>query len=166
MRPGGIWRELLSLRVLVVIGVGALLVYAIVQAQGGNSTDNVVVISSPSPIKSFSPEAAFVSPRDGADVTNPVAVAMAVGGVLLQPESEPAAQGKGHLHVIIDGDTPPAGQTVSTDATHIDLADAGHTLTLSPLPAGAHKLTVVFTTSDNVVTSPVLSQTITVNVTG
>jgi hypothetical protein len=166
MRPGGIWRELLSLRVLVVIGVGALLVYAIVQAQGGSNTDNAFVINTLAPITTFPPAAAFVSPHDGADVTNPVTVRMAVGGVLLQQESEPAAQGKGHLHVIIDGDTPPAGETVPTDATHIDLADAGHTLALPPLPTGAHKLTVVFTTSDNVVTSPVLSQTISVNVTG
>jgi hypothetical protein len=166
MRPDGIWRELLSLRVLVVIGVGALLVYAIVQAQGGGSDNIVVVTEAPAPVKSFPPAAAIVSPRDGADVTNPVTVQMAVGGVLLQRASEPAAQGKGHLHVIIDGDAPPAGQTVPTDATHIDLADAGHTLTLSPLPTGAHKLTVVFTNSDNVVTAPVLSQTITVNVTG
>ena len=166
-RPGGLLGELFSLRVLVIVGVIALIAYAIFYGSSGDS-DNTKVTTltvTPGPTVSFPPAAQFVSPLDGAQVANPIAVRMAVGGVLFSPASEPAAPGKGHLGVIIDGDAPPAGQQFIADATHIDLTDASYTLTLPTLSPGQHRLTVVFLDSNSAVTAPIISQSITVTVT-
>ena len=146
----------------MVVGVVALLAYSVLHARSGDKLTTV----SPGQTQRPLPPAEFVSPRDGATVTNPINVRLAVAGVALVPATGAAQLGQGHLHVIIDGPAPAAGQAVPNDATHIDLADGSHTVTLPPLSPGPHTLTVVFGDSLHVVINPALSQTITVNVSG
>jgi hypothetical protein len=106
----------------------------------------------------------FNSPLDGDTVTNPVQVELIVGGLRLQKAGEPVTPGFGHLGVIIDGEITPEGETFVADATHIDLADASHTLTLPELSEGQHTLSVIFMNAKNVSSGPLIAQTIRVNV--
>ncbi len=90
------------------------------------------------------------NPADTFTVSNPITVAMAIGGGrLYQKESDPVVLGYGHLHVLIDSPLPSPGDTVAADATHIDLADASHVLKLPALSPGEHTISAVWTDSRN-----------------
>jgi Domain of unknown function (DUF4399) len=90
------------------------------------------------------------NPADTFTVSNPITVAMAIGGGrLYQKEGDPVLIGYGHLHVLIDSPLPSPGDTVAADDKHIDLADASHVLNLPLLAPGEHTLSAVWTDSRN-----------------
>jgi hypothetical protein len=90
------------------------------------------------------------NPADTFAVSNPVTVAMAIGGGrLYQKEGDPVQTGYGHLHVLIDAPLPSPGDVVAADDTHIDLADASHVLKLPALSPGEHTISAVWTDSRN-----------------
>lgn len=152
------------LAIVAIVLAGALIGYAIARGTGGsNSTESSLATLAPQ--RALGPDVQFVSPLNGDTVSNPVTARMAVGGVFFDPASASPAPLRGHLHVIVDGTMPPAGQVMPTDDTHIDLADGGHVVTLPDLSPGPHTLAVFFTDSTHVVPERPLSQTITINVT-
>ncbi len=53
----------------------------------------------------------FVSPQNGEEVKSPVAFKMGVEGMEIQPAGE-VKEGKGHHHIIINGDSISSGQPV------------------------------------------------------
>lgn len=145
----------------IAIFVG-LIAYAVVRGSGDDGAK---------PVSTFGPTGSvqatgvgFNSPRDGDTVSNPVQVALVVGGLRLQKAIEPVTPGFGHLGVIIDGEVTPEGETFVADATHLDLADASHTLTLPDLTAGPHTLAVIFMNSKNVSNGPLIAETIHITV--
>ncbi len=149
----------------VIIGVAVLIAYSVARGRGGNGEGGTSVVQTLGPRSTVAPSVVFVSPNDGATVANPVTVRMAVAGVLLEPASVPAQPLQGHLQVIIDGAAPAAGQVMPQDATHVDLADGGHVVTLPALSPGAHTVTAVFANSDHVVPDPPMTATIRITVT-
>lgn len=106
----------------------------------------------------------FTEPADGATVTSPVHVVMAVEGLTVNPAGVlmPAT---GHHHLIVDGQPVPMGETVPKDATHIHFGkgDAETSLELTP---GKHTLTLQFADGMHRSYGPDLSSTITVTVSG
>jgi len=105
------------------------------------------------------------NPADTFTVSNPVTVAMAIGGGrLFQKEGDPVLIGYGHLHVLIDSPLPLPGDTVTADDTHIDLADASHVLKLPTLPPGQHTISAVWTDSRNSADYGSATATIKINV--
>ncbi len=133
-------------------------------AQGPTGTPSTS--STAAPTTAAAPSVKIAYPKDGDTVTNPVTVIASYSGITLVPSSTPATSGQGHLHVIIDGSAPPAGQTVPRDSTHLHLANGASTTTLGNLTPGKHTLTLVFGNSSHVVTSPVLTDTVNVTVAG
>lgn len=90
---------------------------------------------------------AFVEPRSGAVVSNPLVVKMTAQNFTVEPAGEVKANA-GHLHIIVDGECTPAGQVIAKDDTHLhygqgqleaelDLAPGQHTLCLQAAD-GAH----------------------------
>jgi hypothetical protein len=164
-------REILSelpiLTILALVFLAGLITYAVVEGSGSGSgasagpTPALHEIQTPIPAS-----VAFSSLREGDTVSNPVSVAMAIGGVYFQKQGEPVQTGYGHLGLIVDGPTPAAGDTFVDDATHIDLIDGSHITTLQTLAAGPHTLTAVWANADHVITTPLLSQTIHITVAG
>ncbi|MEO8456867.1 MAG: DUF4399 domain-containing protein [Chloroflexota bacterium] len=153
---------------LVAIAVfGGLIGYALIHGSGGGTSNQTTV-----PIQTLDPNATnipgtgvgFVSPLDGATTQNPIPVTLAVGGLRLQSADQPVSPGFGHMGVVIDGDIPPVGQKYIADATHIDLRDGGHALTLPLLDPGPHTLSVFFMDSANISNGPLLGQTIHITV--
>jgi len=104
----------------------------------------------------------FVEPADGATVSNPVKVQMAVEGMKVMPAGELVA-GTGHHHLIVDGQPVPMGTAVPADKTHLHFGK-GQTETELSLPPGKHTLTLQFADGKHQSYGPALSQTIEIDV--
>ncbi len=104
----------------------------------------------------------FIEPADGASVNSPVTVKMGVSGMEVEPAGM-VVEGKGHHHLIIDGNYVDQGVMVPADSTHIHYGQ-GQTEVELDLTPGQHSLTMQF--ADGVHTSygEEWSATITVNV--
>jgi hypothetical protein len=150
--------------VAIVIFVG-LIAYAIIRGSDEGSSTSVQASSHPPSGSVQATGVGFNSPRDGDTVSNPVQVAMVIGGLKYQKAGEPVTPGYGHLGVIIDGEVTPEGAKFVADATHLDRADASHTATLPTLAPGPHTLSVIFMNSKDVSNGPLVAETIHITVT-
>lgn len=81
----------------------------------------------------------IVEPKDGAEVSSPFTVTMAVAGMIVEPAGAVTEEGRGHLHLLIDSDFIPAGQAIPKDATHLHFG-LGQTQAILTLPAGEHTI--------------------------
>jgi hypothetical protein len=111
----------------------------------------------------------FVEPKDGAEVTGPVAdgkvtvhVKMGAEGITVQPAGE-QVQGTGHHHIIVDGAGLSAGAVIPKDDTHQHYGK-GQTEADLPLTPGEHTLTMQFADGAHLSYGPALSSTIKVKV--
>ena len=159
-------REILSqlpiLTILALVLLAGLISYAVVEGSGSvltRPTPALHSIQTPIP-----PSVEFSTLQDGVTVSNPVYVAMAIGGIRYQKAGEPVQTGYGHLGLIVDGATPATGDRFVADLTHIDLIDGSHVTTLQTLAPGPHTLTAVWANADDVITTPLLTQTIHITV--
>jgi hypothetical protein len=80
----------------------------------------------------------FITPADGATVTNPVSIEFGIGGmdVVKAGNNQPNS---GHHHLLIDTDLPDLGLPIPADEHHVHFGD-GSTSTQISLPPGEHKL--------------------------
>jgi Domain of unknown function (DUF4399) len=154
-------RETLSrlplLTILALVFLASLITYAVVGYSSGSQPPTVYypkgypllfnAITDPAGTKNLPYDP---NPSDTFTVSNPITVAMAIGGGrIYQKEGEPVEVGYGHLHVLIDSPLPSPGDVIATDDTHIDLADASHVLKLPALSAGQHTISAVWSDSRN-----------------
>lgn len=108
------------------------------------------------------PRVFFVTPKDGATVSNPVVVKFGVAGMDIKPAGD-MSPNSGHHHLIIDGEPVAQGMVVPTDDTHLHFGK-GQTETTVNLTPGDHKLTLQFANGAHQSYGPAMSQTITVHV--
>ena len=148
------------LTVTAIAIFGGLIAYAVIRG----SDDGAETAATRPTGSAAATGVGFNSPQDGDTVTNPVQVALVVGGLRLQKAGEPVTPGFGHLGIIIDGDITPEGATFIGDATHLDLADASHTATLPNIAPGPHTLSVVFLNAKSISHGPLLAETIHITV--
>lgn len=80
----------------------------------------------------------FISPADGATVTNPVTVRFGLRGMGVAPAGI-AFDNTGHHHLLIDTELPPLDQPVPADAHHLHFGK-GQTETVLTLAPGRHRL--------------------------
>ena len=107
----------------------------------------------------------FISPKDGETVTSPVHIKFGIKGMKVRPAGEDANdKTSGHHHLIIDGETVPEHQVVSSDATHLHYGK-GQTETVVKLLPGKHKLTLQFADGAHRSYGPEMSSTIEITVT-
>lgn len=102
----------------------------------------------------------FVNLNDGDTITSPVEIEMGVEGMTVEPAGM-VVEGKGHHHLIIDGDYIPEGEVVPADETHIHYGK-GQTQVEVSLEPGEHTLTLQFADGVHVSYGESLSNTITV----
>jgi len=150
------------LTLVAIVLFGGLIAYAVVRGSDDGGERPAATLRPAGSVQGTG--VGFVSPLDGDTVSNPITVNMAVGGLRLQKASEPVTAGFGHLGVVIDGPVPAEGTTFTADATHLDLANAEHAVTLPELTPGAHTLSVVFMNAGNVSSGPLLSETVHITV--
>jgi hypothetical protein len=106
----------------------------------------------------------FISPADGAQVSNPVTVRFGLSGMGVAPAGTDKPN-TGHHHLLIDVDgTPPAGQPLPSDAQHKHFG-GGQTETTVELTPGKHSLQLVLGDMSHVPHEPpVMSEKITIEV--
>ncbi|MGH8779004.1 DUF4399 domain-containing protein [Paraburkholderia sp.] len=104
----------------------------------------------------------FVTPKDGATVSNPVHVQFGVDGMKVMPAGT-MTEGTGHHHLLIDGDPLPQGQVIPATDKSLHFGK-GQTETDITLPPGDHTLTLQFGDGAHRSYGPEMSQTITVHV--
>lgn len=80
----------------------------------------------------------FITPADGATVSNPVSIEFGIDGmtVVKAGDNQPAS---GHHHLLIDTDVPNPAMPIPADAQHIHFGD-GSTRTEITLEPGEHQL--------------------------
>jgi hypothetical protein len=104
----------------------------------------------------------FSEPADGATVTSPFKVKFAVSGMDVKPAGEMAAN-TGHHHLIINGDSLKAGESIPFDEKHMHFGK-GQTETELKLPPGQYKLTMQFANGAHQSYGAPLSKTIHITV--
>jgi hypothetical protein len=104
----------------------------------------------------------FAEPADGAVVSSPFKVKFAVSGMEVKPAGEMAAN-TGHHHLIINGGSVKAGESVPFDEKHLHFGK-GQTETEVTLPPGKYKLTMQFANGAHQSYGPGGSKTIEVTV--
>ena len=105
----------------------------------------------------------FITPEDGATVTNPIDIEFGISGMSVVPAGvdEPHS---GHHHLLIDTQLPPLDQPIPADANHIHFGD-GSTSTQITLDPGEHTLLLLLGDHLHVPHNPaVTSATITITV--
>lgn len=109
------------------------------------------------------PSIEITSPSDGDTVEGPeVTIEVEVENFeLVEAGSEPA-EGEGHVHFIVDGDEPEAGDTVGDDATHLG-AEPFDTRDVE-LEPGEHTVIAVLGNAAHEVLDPVVSDEVTFTV--
>ncbi|MES2263117.1 MAG: DUF4399 domain-containing protein [Pseudomonadota bacterium] len=104
----------------------------------------------------------FVEPADGATVASPFKVKFAVSGMEVKPAGEIEAT-SGHHHLIINGDSLKAGESIPFDETHLHFGKA-QTEAEVKLPPGKYRLTMQFANGAHQSYGAGLSKTINVTV--
>jgi len=104
----------------------------------------------------------FAEPADGATVTSPFKVKFNVTGMDVKPAGEMAAN-TGHHHLIINGDSLKAGESIPFDEKHMHFGK-GQTEAELKLPPGQYKLTMQFANGAHQSYGAPLSKTINVTV--
>lgn len=105
----------------------------------------------------------FITPENGATVSNPVEVEFGISGMRVVPAGvkEPHS---GHHHLLIDTQLPPLDQPIPADENHIHFGD-GSTSTQITLEPGQHELLLLLGDHLHIPHNPpVTSQTITITV--
>lgn len=105
----------------------------------------------------------FITPQNGATVTNPIDIEFGIEGMHVAPAGvdEPFS---GHHHLLIDTELPPLNQPIPADDNHIHFGD-GSTSTQITLEPGEHTLLLLLgdhmhIPHDPAVTSPTITITV------
>ena len=104
----------------------------------------------------------FSTPKDGAEVSNPVQVEMEVTGMQVKPAGT-MEEGTGHHHLIIDAGPVTKGEVIPANDSYVHFGggQTSHELSLKP---GEHTLTLQFADGEHKSYGQDWSRTITVNV--
>lgn len=103
----------------------------------------------------------IVKPRTASNVDNQFEVCMETNGYTVEPAKNGVNPGKGHHHLIIDADLPPAGQPIPKDSNHIHMGD-GSTCKTIELSDGMHRIQALFAQGNHVPYDPPVSDSIVV----
>lgn len=105
----------------------------------------------------------FISPADGAVLSNPITVRFGLRGMGVAPAGVDKA-GTGHHHLIVDAPLPPLGEPIPKDAHHIHFG-GGQTETILNLAPGTHTLQLLLGDQNHIPhVPPVVSRKITITV--
>ena len=108
------------------------------------------------------PAVRIVSPADGDTVSLPFTVRLEATGVEVIPATGTAEAGKGHHHLVIDGDAPTDSLPLPAAPVVIHMGNGANERVLDSLSAGPHRIIAIFATGDHVPLTTVKRDTITV----
>ncbi len=104
----------------------------------------------------------IVSPADGDTVTLPFTVRLEATGVEVIAATGTAEPGKGHHHLVIDGDAPADSLPLPAPPVVIHMGNGASERVIDSLSVGPHRIIAIFATGDHVPLTTVKRDTITV----
>jgi hypothetical protein len=116
----------------------------------------------PAPAAAEMPAVSITSPADGDTVTQPFTVQLAATGVEVIAATGVAEPGKGHHHLLIDGDAPADTAPLPKPPIVIHLGTGATEKVMDSLSVGPHRIIAIFASGDHVPMANVKRDTITV----
>ena len=132
----------MTTRILLALGVVALFAACSDKASDERTVETPVAEQPALTLpRSPAPEGArvfFVSPQDGATVSNPVKVVFGIEGMSVAPAGDDTPH-SGHHHIIIDAELPDLGMPIPANDNYVHFG-GGQTETELTLEPGEHTL--------------------------
>lgn len=145
--------------ILLALTLGAL-------ASGCSSADDNAAAAADSGAAAESAPAmasvSIVAPADGDSVSLPFTIQLAAEGVEVIPVNGTVEAGKGHHHLIVDGDVPSDTLPLLPAPVVIHMGDGSTERVIDALTPGAHRIVAVFANGMHVPMASVKRDTITV----
>ncbi len=114
------------------------------------------------PAPTVAPAVTISAPADGDSVSQPFTVTLAAAGVEVVAATGTAEPGKGHHHLVIDGDVPSDSLPLPKPPLVFHLGSGATEHVLDSLPPGPHRIIAVFAGGDHVPMTSVKRDTLTV----
>lgn len=103
----------------------------------------------------------ILGPADGDSVTLPVTIRLGATGVLVVPATGTREDGKGHHHLVVDGDAPSDTLPIPQPPVAFHLGNGATEKVLDSLPPGPHRVIAILAWGDHVPMTGVRRDTIT-----
>lgn len=107
------------------------------------------------------PFAEILGPAEGDSVTLPVTIRLGATGVLVVPATGTREEGKGHHHIIVDGDVPSDTLPIPQPPMAWHLGTGASEKVLDSLPPGPHRVIAILAWGDHVPMTGVKRDTVT-----
>lgn len=133
-------------------------------SQGGDSSASKKAEGSggDTTMKSTEAGVTITKPAPMADVTSPVEVCLEIKGYTVEPAKNGVNEGKGHHHLIINGDLPDYGQPIPKDAQHIHMGDGSVCKTIELAKGKMHTIEALFAKGNHVPYDPPVTDSVVV----
>jgi Domain of unknown function (DUF4399) len=122
------------------------------------TTDTVVAAPAPA----VEPAVSIASPADGDSVSLPFTLRLEAQGVEVIAATGTAEPGKGHHHLVIDGDEPADSLPLPPMPVVIHMGNGATERVIDSLTPGSHRIIAIFAGGDHVPMKSVKRDTITV----
>ena len=124
------------------------------------ATDSAAMAPAVAPAEA--PAVSITSPADGDSVTQPFTVMLGATGVEVIAATGISEPGKGHHHLVIDGDAPDDMAPLPQPPLVIHIGTGATERVIEALPPGSHRIIAIFAGGDHVPMTNVKRDTITV----
>lgn len=111
-------------------------------------------------VSSADPAVEIMGPADGDSVTLPVTIRLEATGVLVVPATGVREEGKGHHHLVIDGDAPSDTLPIPQPPIAYHLGNGATEKVLDSLSVGPHRVIAILAWGDHVPMTGVRRDTI------
>lgn len=108
------------------------------------------------------PSVSIVGVADGDSVSQPFTVRLEAQGVEVIAATGTSEPGKGHHHLVIDGDAPPDSLPLPAMPVVIHMGTGATERVIDSLPPGPHRIIAIFAGGDHVPMTSVRRDTVTV----
>jgi hypothetical protein len=106
------------------------------------------------------PSVQILSPADGDTVSVPFTITLGASGVEVVPATGVVEEGKGHHHILIDGEEPSDTLPLPPPPVVIHLGNGASEKLIEALEPGPHRIIAIFATGDHVPMAGVRRDTI------
>jgi len=114
------------------------------------------------PAVAVEPSVTIVGLADGDSVSQPFTVRLEAQGVEVVAATGTSEPGKGHHHLVIDGDAPPDSLPLPAMPVVIHMGTGATERVIDSLPPGPHRIIAIFAGGDHVPMTSVRRDTVTV----
>ncbi len=152
-----------SPRTTRLAATAAALVTSLAACSGGDKTPaaDTAAMSTMTPAPAAAAAVQILSPAEGDTITLPFTVKLGATGVEVVAANGKREEGKGHHHLIIDGDQPASDSLpLAAAPVVIHIGTGASEKVIDSLSAGPHRMIAIFASGDHVPWSNVATDTV------